>query len=83
MFTATAGLMLGGCGDEYKGEAQAEHYRDMIADDLEFPGQSDAEIDNRIRQTKIVNLRSINQDWIRLWLLDRPRRSMDYVTITD
>lgn len=54
--------------------------RRQMADDLHTPGATREEYENRAHLTKIINDRKFNQDVMRVLLLDRPSRALDYPT---
>lgn len=72
MVLATASV-LAGCNKSARGP---EYYRNQLADDLHTPMETKAEVSNRVAHTNIMNLRKLNDEWLRIWLVDHPSWSM-------
>lgn len=71
---ATA-MMLGGCGNN-KTVRGPEYYRKQLSKDLHTPMETKGEVDNRVAHTLIMNARKLNAEWMRIWLIDHPSRSL-------
>jgi len=79
ILACTLGLMLlaaVGCQDKIT----AEDLRHDMPGDLHTPAETREEYKNRAALTATVNLRRFNQDVMRVLLLDRPSRGLDYPT---
>jgi len=68
-----------GCSSEPK-PITAESLRQDMPADLHTPAETREEYLNRTHLTTTINMRKFNQDVLRLLLLDRPARTMDYPT---
>lgn len=66
--------VLTGC----QNEAGVDNLRAAISNDLVTYGATQGQVDNQITRTTYLNLRGVNQDWLSLWLLDRPSRMSRY-----
>jgi hypothetical protein len=66
--------VLTGC----QNEASVDNLRTAISNDLVTYGATQGQVDNQITRTTYLNLRGVNQDWLSLWLLDRPSRMSRY-----
>lgn len=70
-----AGCMLGGCQKTTFTPGDAHR---TIAHSQVTQGMTDDEYWSQHNRVSTVNLRSMHEDWIRLWLYDRPSRSSTY-----
>ena len=72
---------LAGCQSGDK--VTADSIRWDLADDLHTPALTREETDNRIFHTMTVNLRKLDDEVVRLLLLDRPSRGFNYPSILE
>ena len=71
---AAGSFGLGGCAShDYSYEA-AEEIRDNPSPELDTLWQRRVDMDNTVALTGDENLRMLNEDWGRLWLMERPSR---------
>lgn len=72
---AAAGAMalLGGCYSNTAAGRDAK-VRNNLTPELDTLSQRPIDVDNRETLTIDENLRMANEDWNRLWLMDRPSR---------
>ncbi len=70
---SVAALLLGGCYSNTAAGRDAK-VRGNLTPELSTLAQRPIDVDNRTTLTFDENLRMANEDWNRLWLLDRPSR---------
>ncbi len=68
--------LMAGCDTSPRSDV--DQLRADIADDLVTYGQTQGQVDNQITRTSYHNMRGINDDLMRILLLDRPSRSSYY-----
>jgi hypothetical protein len=73
LVSALALMALGGCAGK-NSESKAEELRGNLTPELDTLSQRQTDMDNEAALTIDENGRMLNEDWRRLWLLDRPSR---------
>lgn len=72
--TLVAGMaLLVGCASGPAAQRDAR-VRDNLTPELDTLAQRDIDTDNRQTLSIDENMREANEDWYRLWLVDRPSR---------
>lgn len=74
LLTVLAAGCIGGCGGGNTAAGRDAMVRSNPSPDLDTLYQRPIDQDNRHVLTIDENLRMINEDWDRLWLMDRPSR---------
>ena len=72
--TLICGAMFAGCQQKFTtGDAHRTIARSQVTH-----GETDDEFWSRNNRVTTINLRSMHEDWIRLWMFDRPSRASYY-----
>jgi hypothetical protein len=74
MMTATLVGCNGQTTEERLTEAAHENFEDMLV----TPAEDEMEYENQVARTEILNERAIEAEWRRIWLMNRPSRSLYY-----
>jgi len=75
LLIVSGAALTAGCGGDQKARGP-DYYRNALADDLHTPTETIGEVENRKAHTYIMNLRKLNAEWDRIWLVDHPSWSL-------